>query len=313
MTNNLIVGGFLTLLGLSLITDSVNTLIRLNHLNHWFDIVLMILFIIGGLVSLYWGAIYIGRAIWKHLQTKNSGVTSLKQNTPSPSEINSLRIKAENDDHEAQLELSGLYSSGRGVKKDMNESLKWLSKSAELGNDEAQFYYAIEHENGMIVPQNFEQAFYWFNKAAEQGFALACIALATWYEGGIYVPKDLAMAVEYNKKGIDIITTKAEAGDVIEQNNLGGMYKVGQGVQQDYYQANAWFHKAAKQGEYMAMLNLGDAYKHGTGVPKSHKQAIEWYSKAMEHTDYRLRYSITFDEYFEIRKNHYLKKWFNKD
>ena len=49
----------------------------------------------------------------------------------------------------------------------------------------------------------------------------------------------------------------AEQGDVTAQNNLGVMYRDGEGVTHDYAEALKWFRKAADQGDAHAQTNLG--------------------------------------------------------
>jgi len=60
------------------------------------------------------------------------------------------------------------------------------------------------------------------------------------------------------------------------------MYANGQGVQQDYRQAAAWYRKAADQGNASAQNNLGVKYFNGQGVQQDYKEAALWYLKAAE-------------------------------
>lgn len=64
------------------------------------------------------------------------------------------------------------------------------------------------------------------------------------------------------------------------QNNLGVMYKDGQGVAQDYAEAARWFAKAALQGNILAQSNLGWLYQSGHGVAQDFSAARHWYLKA---------------------------------
>lgn len=49
----------------------------------------------------------------------------------------------------------------------------------------------------------------------------------------------------------------AELGYAVEQNNLGFMYSNGEGVKQDFTEAEKWYRKAAKQGHELAKQILG--------------------------------------------------------
>jgi TPR repeat protein len=73
-----------------------------------------------------------------------------------------------------------------------------------------------------------------------------------------------------------------DQGGAEAQNNLGLMYDKGQGVQQDFKQAEAWYRKAAEQGNAGAQDNLGSMYHDGQGVQQDSKQAAAWYRKAAD-------------------------------
>ncbi len=74
------------------------------------------------------------------------------------------------------------------------------------------------------------------------------------------------------------LVTKAAAGNVEAQDELGSMYAYGEGVASDYAEAVKWFHKAAEQGYARAQFNLG-LMLHGAG---SVVQAVKWWRKAAE-------------------------------
>ncbi|MEI3420825.1 MAG: hypothetical protein V8R91_07140 [Butyricimonas faecihominis] len=52
-------------------------------------------------------------------------------------------------------------------------------------------------------------------------------------------------------------------GDFYAQNNLGLMYKDGEGIAQNYAEAAKWFRKAADQNYDEAYCNLGLLYEEG--------------------------------------------------
>ena len=49
----------------------------------------------------------------------------------------------------------------------------------------------------------------------------------------------------------------AEQGDAVAQHNLGGMYRTGLGVPQNYETAVKWYRRAAEQGHAESEFNLG--------------------------------------------------------
>jgi hypothetical protein len=75
----------------------------------------------------------------------------------------------------------------------------------------------------------------------------------------------------------------AEQGFANAENQLGMLYKDGNGVPRDDQQAATWFRKAADQGYSAAVLNLGWMYANGRGVVKAYEQALSWYRKAAAH------------------------------
>jgi hypothetical protein len=60
------------------------------------------------------------------------------------------------------------------------------------------------------------------------------------------------------------------------------MYYNGEGVIQDYNEAEKWFRKAAEQEWSEAQFNLGMMYSKGEGVPQDYKEAVKWFTKAAE-------------------------------
>ena len=74
----------------------------------------------------------------------------------------------------------------------------------------------------------------------------------------------------------------AEQGNASAQFNLGNMYRRGQGVKQDNFEAVKWYRKAAEQGNAKAQVLLGLAYLLGKGVQFNKSLAKEWFYKACD-------------------------------
>lgn len=60
------------------------------------------------------------------------------------------------------------------------------------------------------------------------------------------------------------------------QNNLGQMYKNGQGVTQDYAEAMKWYLKAAEQGDAEAQRSSGSMYAQGLSIKQDYAEALNW-------------------------------------
>jgi TPR repeat protein len=107
----------------------------------------------------------------------------------------------------------------------------------------------------------------------------------------------------------------AEQGDKKAQANLGYMYYVGEGVEQDYTKAVKWVKKAAILGDRDSQYNLAVAYAFGEGVKQSYKEAFHWYRRAAEQNHAVAQYSLGVSyAYGEgIAKNPELAaEWFKK-
>src|ERR1017187_10354791 len=91
-----------------------------------------------------------------------------------------------------------------------------------------------------------------------------------------------AQQTETDRKQVEEIKAKAEAGDAAAQFNLGFSYAQGEGVAKDEVEAVKWFRKAAEQNHAKAQYNLGFCYHNGQGVAKDEVEAVKWYRKAAE-------------------------------
>jgi len=74
-----------------------------------------------------------------------------------------------------------------------------------------------------------------------------------------------------------------ERGHQSAQYNLGVLYSIGLGVEQDDEEAAKWFRRAADRGLPAAQMRLGTAYLEGKGVSEDLKEAYFWFSLAATH------------------------------
>ncbi|WP_455002985.1 tetratricopeptide repeat protein [Cardiobacterium hominis] len=73
---------------------------------------------------------------------------------------------------------------------------------------------------------------------------------------------------------------KAEAGDTEAQFQLGQMYALSYGLEQDFKTAAEWYAKSAEQGNAKARTALALCYEYGYGVAHNAETARAWIEKA---------------------------------
>jgi len=127
---------------------------------------------------------------------------------------------------------------------------------------------------------DWQMAIIFYKKSAEEGNPMGMAALAKFYKSGYReFEKDESKADYFGKKALQPLQKLAETGDMRAQYYLGNLYY---NLLEDYEIASKWYLKAAKQGFAMAQNNLGSMYRKGEGVPQDHERAIYWYRKAAE-------------------------------
>ena len=96
------------------------------------------------------------------------------------------RKAADQGDAEAQMALSEMYYLGCGVRKNINESLKWIRKASDQGHVEAQFSLGLAYANSMSsLDEDYDEAVKWFRKAADQGEIYTKDLLVSIYNLGL--------------------------------------------------------------------------------------------------------------------------------
>ena len=84
----------------------------------------------------------------------------------------------------------------------------------------------------------------------------------------------------------------ADRGDASAQSELGLNYYLGQGVTQDFSEAERWLRLAAEQGDATAQFNLGCLYYQGHGKPRDYAGAFFWYRSAAEQGNVDAQYIL---------------------
>ena len=76
-----------------------------------------------------------------------------------------LRKAADNNHAGAQLEFEKILINGSGEKRNINEGLRYITRSAENGNSNAMIYLGVHNKNGDIITKDIEKSLYWFMQA----------------------------------------------------------------------------------------------------------------------------------------------------
>ena len=91
--------------------------------------------------------------------------------------IEALTIKAQQDDIDAQFELSQIYAFGIETEENPEEAMRWLQEAAENQHIQAQYQLATNHKQGKNAPIDLKLAYYWYLSASLQGDSLSKIKL----------------------------------------------------------------------------------------------------------------------------------------
>ena len=92
--------------------------------------------------------------------------------------------------------------------------------------------------------------------------------LRTLLAAALLLGPALPAVAEFTPEQVERVRLAAEAGDPAMQLTLGRLHHRGQGVEQDFAEANRWFHRAIDGGNAEANYDLGNAYLRGEGVAK---------------------------------------------
>ena len=102
----------------------------------------------------------------------------------------------------------------------------------------------------------------------------------------------MAQQTETDRKQVEEIKAKAEAGDAHSEFELAHRYYNGEGVVKDPAEALKWYRKAADQNIAEAQFNLGLSYCNGDGVVKNYVEAVKWFRKAAEQNLAEAQYNL---------------------
>jgi TPR repeat protein len=229
--------------------------------------------------------------------------------------IAALRPAAAAGDPEAMLLVGYAYDLGAGVEKDESVSIVWLERAARAGLPRGMTAYAWALFAGEGAPANPSAAVLWFQRAEAAGNAHAMTNLGYLARNGLAgQPKDPAAARRHFERavakgnrlgmyylaqmllageggppdpprGLALLNTLAEQGDVYSFAALAYAYREGRGVDVDLAKARAFSLRAAELGDAGEMFNFGLMASQGDGGPKDAALAGRWLVRAANAPD----------------------------
>lgn len=165
----------------------------------------------------------------------------------------------------AQGQLGICLLKGRGVPKNHDLAVRWLTRAAEKNDAIALYSLGNFHAEA----KDYVKANKYYLEASSRGHAAAMNNLGTSHEHGQGVPADAAKAAEWygNAARMNLATA---------QCNLAIMHATGRGVAKDPARALQLYRTAADQGDVRAQFLLGAALHFGTLAAPNPTEAAKW-------------------------------------
>ncbi|HUH64077.1 MAG TPA: tetratricopeptide repeat protein [Terracidiphilus sp.] len=168
-----------------------------------------------------------------------------------------------------ELRLAEKYEFGKGVPKDLAQSLYWYRKAADHGDPGAQIQLGYFYFKGIGVERDPAESARWFARAVGTGSPTAKLNLAVLYLRGVGVPRDPELALNF-------LDELARKGDTRAEAYLGIMYQNGFGVAQDQATAERWFLKAAKGNGPEGQFGMGVLFSVSPQHEHDYRKAIDF-------------------------------------
>jgi len=235
-------------------------------------------------------------------ETKSNAKEVSKEKT----ELENLKISAENNNPSSQYKLALLYKEGnRFIRENEDKYLYWLRKSAELDFIDAMvelgdFYLKDDLQWSMISYINKEdetEGLKWYKKAAKRRNLPAIKRLIEYYGSrndkeetinwlkkaaeldDIDAILDLARTVHDKDLSAYWLNRAATLGSRDAMHELGEYYE----HQSNLSEALRWYISAAELGHIHAMFITAVFFHLGCGTDVDIKEAAKWYEKVLMH------------------------------
>jgi uncharacterized protein len=148
---------------------------------------------------------------------------------------------ANQNDAKACYNLGLMFHDGDGVKQNMDEAVKWYTKSAALNFNEAQYMLASLVFKREIQSITYPEAVKYYQQAAELGHVKSQLNLGVLYYRGEVIEQDAEASFKW-------LSLAASHNNSEAEGYLSNLYMKGIGTQQDTVKAAMWL-ILAKQNE----------------------------------------------------------------
>lgn len=165
--------------------------------------------------------------------------------------LREFRKAADAGNRNAQFNLGVMYLTGKGVKKNMAQAVKWHRAAADKELPQAQHGLAVMYLRGDGVTQDFSEAAKWFRRAAAQNYPNSQFNLGVLFFQGQGVPKDDAEVVKW-------ITLAAARRFPPALFQMGFMYETGAIFRADPAEALTWYSQGALTGHPESKKKVDD-------------------------------------------------------
>ena len=195
--------------------------------------------------------------------------------------------------------VSLCYRDGKGVGKNLVNSMKFLLEAAKRGHGPAQYDLAVEFDKGNVVERNDSLAHHWYETAAANEEPRALLEMSRRYRDGKNVTLDSEMSAELLARAAELKEPTAlfeYAGLLIADGKDGYKYMEAAAdlgnekamiymfehldSQKRYEEAYKYAKMLSNAGNHEGTRRVADYYYEGKGVSRDKRLAKDLYYEA---------------------------------
>ena len=168
-------------------------------------------------------------------------------------QLETLRLRADRGEMDAQYELAMKYIYADGVEENLPTAAALLEEAALQGHVEAAYHLAVCYHYGRGVEIDLRTAYQLYLRSAMQGYGKGFNLVGDFYAQGICVRQNHREAIKWYLDGASCKDPDAVS---YAEYKLAVILAEGYGVEADLEGAKEWFRKAIDHGEERAKAAL---------------------------------------------------------